>query len=599
MHVYGTRKRLKSKYNKSKTSFNKIVNEVFPYLSESPQSPHRNNISPVHSNRIKDAKGKSIEEKHFDKYAAFSVAGESSYMGASAMGNLLQVDEKVYAALSHLAGEELTTIADLNKYLGGYEQNWYGGLKDAGINKVQGHIAEYDIIERLRESSIDVKFPEHSNEPGLDFIANGIPYNPKNVGDMSSIYKHFREYPEISVITHDGVERLPGDVLSLDPSQGIGQLADLSIGDVEGRIVIDPDLSYDAIVSQTESATDAILGNVGGHIPLITLGLSSFRELKLLSKKDTDIANSFKNVGLDVLGTGGGVIAGGKIGGVIGTAIFPGAGTVIGVIIGGVAGGITGRLGSNKLKKRKMEQALKEYKSDRNIFIKEHKKQTAEFDKLFKDYIGNETGKLKEMGDRSRKKIDTLYTELLQHENESYILNDNAINTLYEEHKTRLLKDINLIRNELESLSIWMKYIYPTEEYLELKVKDNNINNYIASLDEYYQLLKTNADKFNQLEKTNLLFEILIECGYSIEDIHHRLQKLKNARTANANKFNSVIKNEKETLVKKRVHSYQKISKYIETTRKDLDKKLKPKISKIKKSQSELVKEMKRLGIIG
>ena len=115
-------------------------------------------------------------------------------------------------------------------------------------------------------------------------------------------------------------------------------------------------INTDSIHNVTESLTH--IGDVGGidsfdpstldfsssaHIPIITIGISTFREMRLLLDEKTDGLTSKKNVSLDVAGTGGVGFLGAKAGALIGTAICPGIGTAIGGLLGSIGGAIGGR----------------------------------------------------------------------------------------------------------------------------------------------------------------------------------------------------------------------------------------------------------------
>lgn len=71
-------------------------------------------------------------------------------------------------------------------------------------------------------------------------------------------------------------------------------------------------------VGNLTSMTDV---DITGHVPAITIALSSFREFQLLSDDKTNYITSLKNIALDAVGAGGGVIVGAKGGAGIGFAI--------------------------------------------------------------------------------------------------------------------------------------------------------------------------------------------------------------------------------------------------------------------------------------
>ena len=115
-------------------------------------------------------------------------------------------------------------------------------------------------------------------------------------------------------------------------------------------------------VGDLASTTDF---DVTGHVPVITIALSSFREYQLLAAGKTNVIVSLQNISLDTIGTGGGALAGAKAGAIIGSAFTP-IGTIIGALIGGVIGGICGRSITNKLKLIPLKHAIKKYEINYN-----------------------------------------------------------------------------------------------------------------------------------------------------------------------------------------------------------------------------------------
>lgn len=100
--------------------------------------------------------------------------------------------------------------------------------------------------------------------------------------------------------------------------------------------------------------------DIAGHVPIVTIALSSFREFQLLSDDKTDYITSLKNIALDAVGSGGGAIVGAKAGAMSGSFFGP-IGTVVGGILGGLGGAIGGRTITNNIKAQPMKDAISEY----------------------------------------------------------------------------------------------------------------------------------------------------------------------------------------------------------------------------------------------
>lgn len=108
-----------------------------------------------------------------------------------------------------------------------------------------------------------------------------------------------------------------------------------------------------------------IVPHLGGHIPIITLVISSVREIRLLHNKKTDVESSLKNIALDAVGVGGGALIGGKIGAFLGSVV-PVVGTLVGAGVGAAVGGMIGKMGSNKVKKIPLKEAFEAYQTSHN-----------------------------------------------------------------------------------------------------------------------------------------------------------------------------------------------------------------------------------------
>lgn len=120
-------------------------------------------------------------------------------------------------------------------------------------------------------------------------------------------------------------------------------------------------------VGELTSATDF---DITGHIPVVTIALSSFREFKLLSSDKTNFISSLKNISLDVAGAGVGAAAGAKAGAVAGSMFGP-IGTIIAGAIGAVGGAVGGRAITNKVKKRPLKKAIEAYETNYHVMKRE------------------------------------------------------------------------------------------------------------------------------------------------------------------------------------------------------------------------------------
>jgi hypothetical protein len=326
-----------NKWRRPQKSFQSIVKQIFPKSNFDIYIRHSLDQKTDSLTKELDFAGR---RKSLDSLSVMSGLGESAWVGAEMIHNLQAVDEHVFATISQMANAQLNTIGDLHQHIDNWAQNWYGGLTDSVVTKLQGHVAEQFVAEHLNQLGHTVTIAGDSNQEGYDMLVDGHPFNIKDLLGMNSIHEHFNRFPDIGVIANVDISGHEDSVLHIDATQGLDQLHNLDSIPTDHLVVLDHGLHHADVVEQVHDAGDAIIGNVPFHIPFITLGLSSFRETKLLLRKHTDIVTSLKNIGLDVAGTGIGLFAGAKAGGAIGTMIHPGIGTAIGGIIGGIAGAL-------------------------------------------------------------------------------------------------------------------------------------------------------------------------------------------------------------------------------------------------------------------
>lgn len=132
---------------------------------------------------------------------------------------------------------------------------------------------------------------------------------------------------------------------------------------------------HSASVEELVSDTDI---DIAGHVPVVTLAFSSFREFRLLAKDKTDYLTSLKNIALDATGAGVGAVAGGKAGAIVGSAICPGIGTIIGSVVGAIGGAVGGRTLTNKVKMKPLNDAIENYKNNYNLMKQETEQKSKE-----------------------------------------------------------------------------------------------------------------------------------------------------------------------------------------------------------------------------
>jgi len=298
----------------------------------------------------------------------------STYAGvaAEAMGiygvgifeKLQSVDDHVYEAMSRLASNNISTFADLSQSLGDYKHDFFVDISDKALDKWKGHLAETYAAEHLSDGGHDVIWPDASNQKGWDLLVDGHEVNVKLVSDISSLQHHFDLYPDVAVLVPSDLAlgTMSDGAFIFDPTNSIdGALTEYLASSESHKIIVDNALSAAAVKDHALDAADIAIGgsaSVDAHIPWVTVATAGWREMKLLDSGSTDWKSAGKNLTADVVGRGGGALAGGKAGAVLGTYVAPGVGTAIGGLIGAIGGAIIGAMGSNKFKRIELQEAL-------------------------------------------------------------------------------------------------------------------------------------------------------------------------------------------------------------------------------------------------
>lgn len=123
-------------------------------------------------------------------------------------------------------------------------------------------------------------------------------------------------------------------------------------------------------IDDLTSATDF---DITGHIPVVTIAISSFREFQLLTEDKTDYITSLKNIALDAAGAGVGTLAGAKGGALAGSLFGP-----LGIGIGAIFGAVAGRFATNKIKQIPLKNAIEANEKEYYIMKEETDKKSRE-----------------------------------------------------------------------------------------------------------------------------------------------------------------------------------------------------------------------------
>jgi len=331
-------------------------------------------------------------------------------------------------------------------------------------------------------------------------------------------------------------------------------------------------INTDSIHNVTESLTH--IGDAGGidsfdpsnldvsssaHIPIITIGISSFREINLLLDEKTDGLTSLKNVGLDVAGTGGGGFLGAKAGALIGTAICPGIGTAIGGLLGSIGGAIGGRAITNNIKQKPLRDAIDAYQS--------------QIDAMKQDTTSKSRNMLNEISNYSEKRR----AEFLHKRNEKIPVNASesivrsmalTLFEVFKDYIKQLEKGLKKIKNSFwysgkkheETLEIYTlrieclkKQVFACQNFLEVqpvkainRLNDIQIPEYKAS----NAFIKKNDRMLMEFKKLNdSNNSALLVWAYSISSYYQKMMNdIAKFSNVQMESFNSCVENWKKQL---------------------------------------------------
>ena len=285
------------------------------------------------------------------------------------------IDQDVIAAISRRTGEAITSFSDLGHSLAPATiaeriKAAFSSVNthDLAHNPLVGSVGEAAVFRHLNEADVDTDLAPHLNTPRWDLTWNGYEVNVKTYADATNLSSHFDKHPGTAVVVPGDAIGIPEHGLHFDPATGDGLdgVHDALASGSYGVVIVDDALSGGAIHDHLQHAeTLATHGEtvLHGHLPLVTMALSGFREFDLLLTGKTDLATATRNVALDATGTGVGGAVGSKAGAILGTIICPGLGTALGGIAGAIFGAIKGRAFTGDIKQRPFKDAVAAYEA--------------------------------------------------------------------------------------------------------------------------------------------------------------------------------------------------------------------------------------------
>ena len=254
--------------------------------------------------------------------ASLGAVADGAIAGGFVAHAALSIDPHVLNAIEFSTADHLHNLPGIDSYVHDHFFAVPVQSADGWFERLTGYVAEQKAAAYFEQLGHHVDFAPVANQPVWDMLVDGHPVQIKE--GLAGAKDFVANHPAIDVYTSPEVA-----AAMKDPA-------------VHGLDV----LNKDAIHAATQNGIDHIHHVVSPefHLPFITLAFSSWREAKLLWNEKTTFERAFVNVGLDVVGVGGGALAGSKAGAVAGGFIGGPIGAAIGGFFGAIFGGVGGKL---------------------------------------------------------------------------------------------------------------------------------------------------------------------------------------------------------------------------------------------------------------
>ena len=497
------------------------------------------------------------------------------------------VDENVFKAFSHLSHEQIGGVADLLNLV---DAKGYAIESSGFLNSLVGHIGEWKTVENLTDAALAVSVPFNSNHPGIDLWVGDTGLNVKTVADASTLGAHFSSYPDIGVVIPYDVANIPAEALHLDA-------VDLSDPDalVGARVVVDSALSHAETVQQAQEAIDVLQSpGVDFHIPYITIAVSSFREIKLISKGHTDFMRAAKNIATDAATVGGGGLAGMKLGALIGSIGGP-LGAVIGGAAGGIAGAIGGRVVGNKIKHAPLEDAKNKYETAYQSCIS---KKDALVKAAATDLANEGISAKKQLllaAEETTKDTDEKLGELKAALSEQKNLSIETAKYLLEIAESRIVFRLENLRNHFNlSCPKWRRlfaglfFAEKVKSIKQLKLEQKNWTALKCRLLENWD---------NEPEATTKCFDLILATDNQSREAQGFIQRVMATRRAVLTECINLQQKAVHIMLQERAKVVAALKDYAKCKQDNLEVEIRPFLSNLKTAQSEYDAELKRAGV--
>ncbi len=420
--------------------------------------------------------------------------------------------------------------------------------------------------------------------------------NVKTVADAGSLSNHFNQYPQIPVIVPEDMTGIPEDAIYLSAENSIDQL-EMAVHEGSERILlVDPNHSHAYTVEHTEAISDGLLGNMdqmAAGIPVITMALSGWREIRLILNHKTDLLHAAKNLGLDVTTTAVGAAGGSAIGAAIGTAIFPGVGTTIGGIIGAVLCGSAERIISDKIKSSKLKKAFENYGEKYEENTEKIRLLQEDSHKRFQSSVQIQTDELAIFAERCKHKLESRCSDVVHQRRNTYRISTDQALDLLNSSLAELTDKLLVLKRILQ----WNGMILGRDLRDRLRAQITQLNQYARHVEsEAVNIIEASPEIDLSGERLIRFLQIMLQTEEGIIQVKRILQSFEEQREELEENWGKYITEQKNQLALRR---YQ-CMKYLSDTIQELNKEVSQGIRELREQlEIELQKVKTEKGRLG
>lgn len=502
------------------------------------------------------------------------------------------VDDHLFPAIEQLTHEHVENMADLGKAI----QHWdsvsqWSEPNAALVAKVKGHLAEWVAADHLQQAGHAVDMPLSSTQPGWDLDVDHVQVNVKLVDHFSSLGKHFSEYPDIPVLVPYDTTGIPDNAFHFDPSHPIDFVAAKEAG---AHTFVDHALSNVDLSDSTQAGLEVGSGHVNFHLPWITMGISAFREGKLLLEGSTEFGRAIKNVAVDTAAVGGGGALGAKGGAAIGTMIAPGIGTLIGGAIGGIAGAIIGRKVANTVKRAPLEDAKAIYDRSVSDFESNQSRATQEADRLWVEERELQSARVKQVAENAEHAAQIIITKARMALEISRKLPIHDAKELLDATEETLKDKIHQIKARIQAVSPIQRYFWPSPD---LAADRKAIRGYREFLDEWTKMRAEVQASIHEAVFTERVFDLAVPVEQGETVARQFLIRVGETRIRAIAYAESARKEAIEKVAQARLDAIRILNERKQTLATWVDSEMTQPLANLRQAQSGLISEMRKAGI--